>query len=214
VFLPAKIYVVAGPGVVEAQVEVAITIIMITVAMHQTMQASHSTVNRCHHTATVAVVVFMITHPHILRTPLAHHHNNMAGDMAQVDLEHTHHIPRTATTLIRMVVGDTNRGRPRVRTAGVDITLDPQAEGDTMDIGVGDMVVVAVVAMVDTAMDMAEEGSAAPRHIRAATVLAPMMVATPQAAVLRHEGVVEVEVIKFRPSLRDLHNQHFYASLS
>jgi hypothetical protein len=101
-----------------------------------------------------------------------------------------------------MVGGDINRGRPRARTAGVDITLDLQAEVGTMDTGVGDIIVAAAEGVADT-MDMAE-GSAALRHIRATIVLAPTMVATAQAAVPHRECVVEAEVIRFQQSLRPL----------
>jgi hypothetical protein len=63
------------------------------------------------------------------------------------------------------------------------------------------MVVVVVAAaaagVADTAMVDIAEGSAALRHIRAATDLAPMMVATARVAEPHHEGVVEAEVIDF-----------------
>jgi hypothetical protein len=192
-----------GTGVVEAQVEAAITVITTTIAIRQPMQASHTTANRCHRTATGAGAAFMIIHPLTLRTRLAHRHNNMAGVMVRVAPEHTRRIPRTTATLTRMAVGDTNRGRPRARTAGVDITPDPQAEVGTMDTGAGDIMVVAAEGVADTAMDMAV-GSAALRLIRVAIVLAPTMVATAQAAVPHCEGVVEAEVIRIQWSLRPL----------
>jgi len=77
-----------------------------------------------------------------------------------------------------------------------------------MGIEAGDMVVAAaaaevvVVGVADTAMVDMAEGSAALRHIRAATVLAPTMVATAQVAEPHHEGVVEAEVINFTVPLR------------
>ena len=203
-----RICAIAGAVVVEALVEVVITIIATTAAIRQPLQASLTTVNRCHHTAMGAVAASMAAHLRIPRIPLDHPHNNTLGGTARAVPGHTHPPPRIAVTLTQMAVGDTNRGRPR--TTGEDITLGPQAEAATTGIEAGDMVVVvaavaaaaAAAGVADTVMVDIAEGSAALRHIRAATDLALMMVATARVAEPHHEGVVEAEVIDFTAPLR------------
>ena len=72
-------------------------------------------------------------------------------------------------------------------------------EGDTMLAAAAVLGVVMVMAATEATQ---EEDSEMPHRIRAATTLVSMMVATAQAAVVRHEGAVGVEVTDLLANIR------------
>lgn len=213
-----------GDDLVEVGAEVeAATITTIMVAMRRSTQALCTMSNHRHHIATGAVDILMTTNMGLLRTPLGHrhHHINTGRDTDRAVPGRTHRNPRTAaeTLLTQIVVAETCRGQCLARIIGADITLDPRAEAVTVGVAAvaaavaaaeeeeeeGTMLAVVVgVVMVMVVMEITEEeeDSEMPRHIRAATILVSMMVATAQTAVARHEGAVEVEVTELLTNVR------------
>lgn len=91
-----------------------------------------------------------------------------------------------------MAVGESQHGRCLVRTTGVDTTLDPRAEADTVEAKEEDIMAVAVVVEV-MVMEITEGGLTMLHRIRGATILAPTMEGITRGVEAHREDADEVE---------------------
>jgi hypothetical protein len=238
VSLHPKIFAEAGdaPVVVEVEVEVAMGITTITVAMRRLLPPQCTMVIHRHHIAMGAAASPMTTHMDLPRILLDHHHHhnnnniNTGRGTDRVVPGHIHRRPATVgTRLTRMGVGDPHRGGCRM--VGADITLGPRPEADTVEVVGEDMaaaavaaVAVAVVVRWVMVMEIAEEaaeetaeetaeGSTTLPHIQEAIIQICTMAATAQVVVVRREDAVGAEVTEFWMYLGFGHG-YIYATLT
>jgi hypothetical protein len=109
-----------------------------------------------------------------------------------------------------MAVGETHHDRCLARTVGVDITLGPRAEADTVEVAAAADIIVGVVVGVVIVMEAAEEGPATLLYIRAATILVSTMADIARAVEAHREDAVGVEATKVSFE----HGQFYYYSLA